>query len=101
MREEQWILIDNLKRKIFIKYELKKLICNSIIKNNSVKNTHKYFALYTKNKINRWATLNEQNNRCFKSGRHWYTNKLTRTSRFVFRIESYSGHLPGFKRASW
>lgn len=101
MREEQWVLMDKFKRQIFIKYEIKRIILKSIAKNNNVSNAHRYYALYRKIKINRWSTIGQQVNRCFKSGRQWSVNKLTRYSRFVFRRESYLGNIPGFKRASW
>ena len=62
---------------------------------------HKYFILYKKNKFLRWSNMNQQVNKCFKSGRPWAVNKYTRYSRFVFRNESNLGNIPGFKRASW
>lgn len=101
MRGQQWILIDKLKRNLYIKYELKRVIIKSIIKTNTISNTYKYYALYEKTKLKRWTTINQQTNRCFKTGRQWYVHKLTRYCRFSFRTEAYNGHLPGFKRASW
>nr|QCU82623.1 ribosomal protein S14 [Pseudourostyla cristata] len=101
MRSEQWILIDNLKRKLFIKYELKQFLLKSILKSNYTTNLQKYYITYRKTKLKRWAAISQQTNRCFRTGRPWYVNKLTRYSRFKFRTESYTGNLPGFSRASW
>jgi len=101
MRNEQWILMDKLKRNLYIKYELKNFIFNSIIKNNATPNIYKYYIFYKKSKLKRWSIISQQTNRCVKFGRPWYVNKLTRYSRFTFRKESYCGNLPGFKRASW
>lgn len=101
MRSEQWILIDKLKRKIFIKYELKRFMLKNILKNNYISNINKYYAFYRKIKLKRWSTIGQQVNRCHKTGRQWSVNKLTRYSRFKFRTESYQGKIPGFSRASW
>jgi len=101
MQEKQWILLDKLKRKFFIKYEIKKIILLSIKNNNNIPNYYKYYALYKKNKIIRWSNISQQTNRCIISGRGWSVNKISRYSRFIFRKESYCGNIPGFKKASW
>lgn len=101
MRKKHWILADILRRKIFLKYELKKIILKSIFKNNEIQNSFKYYSLYSKNHLPRRSSISQQVNRCFLTGRPWYVNKYTRYSRFKFRLESYKGNMPGFKRASW
>jgi len=101
MREKQWVNLDYFRRKLFIKYEIKKVILHSLIHNHYVSNSYKYIALYKKSNIFRWSNVIQQNNRCFLSGRPWYVSKITRLSRFKFRSESGKGNLPGFKRASW
>jgi small subunit ribosomal protein S14 len=101
MREKQWILLDNFKRKIYLKYEIKNLILKSIINNNYTKLIYKYYSSYNKSKITTTALISKQTNRCFKTGRKWGISKKTRYSRFVFRTESYNGNLPGYRRASW
>ena len=101
IREEQWKNLDNFKRKIFLKNELKRLILKSIIKNENLPNTYRYFALFNKNKLIRTSSHIQHQNRCVRTGRIWSISKLTQYSRFVFRTSSYNGNLPGFKRASW
>lgn len=101
MRQKHWILTDILRRKLFLKYELKKIILKSIIKNNEMQNSYKYLSLLFKSHIPRRALIIQQVNKCFLTGRPWYVNKYTRYSRFKFRLESYKGNIPGFKRASW
>lgn len=101
MRKRHWILTDILKRKIFLKYELKKIILKSIIKNTEMQYAYRLLARYHKNFVPRRASINQQVNKCFLTGRPWYVNKYTRYSRFKFRLESYKGNIPGFKRASW
>ena len=92
---------DILRRKIFLKYEFKKIILKSIIKNNYVENSYRYVALYQKTFIPRRANIIQQVNKCFITGRPWFVNKWTRYARFKFRLESYKGNMPGFRRASW
>ena len=59
----------NLKRKLFIKSEIKKKLCKSICKNNLLPFTYKYLSLYKKNKLFRYTCLPYQVNRCFITGR--------------------------------
>lgn len=101
MREKQWIAIDKFKRNLFIKNELKRFILKNITKNDFLLISNKYYINYKKNKLIRWSNINQQVNKCVKTGRTWSVLKLTRYSRFVFRKESNSGNIPGFRRASW
>jgi len=101
IRENRWKTLDNFKRKLFLKNELKKIILKSIINNVSLPTSYRYFALYNKSKLMRLSSLTQQKNKCAMTGRVWSTVKLTHYSRFLFRIESNNGNLPGFKRASW
>lgn len=101
IRENRWKKIDNFKRKLFLKNELKVIILKSIINNSKLPVTCRYFALYNKSKILRLSSIIQHKNKCVISGRIWSTVKLTKYSRFVFRIESNKGNLPGFRRASW
>jgi len=101
IREKQWIMLDNFKRKIFLKYELKKTILNSIILNSKIPLSYRYIAYYQKIKLPRKSNKSLHGNRCTLTGRIWTVTKQTRLSRFTFRTQSYSGNLPGFRRASW
>lgn len=101
IRELQWKMLDNYKRKLFLKFELKRLLLNSIMKNSNVLWTHRYYALYKKSKLVRLSSIIQHKNRCVRTGRRWSVVKLTKYSRFVFRNEMMNGHLPGFQRASW
>ncbi len=101
IRENRWKYIDNFKRKLFLKNELKKMLLNSIIKNSNVPLAHRYFAFYNKSKLLRFSSLNQQKNKCVETGRIWSTVKNTKYSRFYFRTQSNEGNIPGFRRASW
>lgn len=96
-----WKLNDNLKRKLFLKIELKKIILKSINYNSKLPLAYRYYSFYQYSKINKWATLVQQKNKCVNTGRVWSTEKLTKYSRFIFRRESYQGNIPGFSRANW
>lgn len=100
-RELRWKTVDNYKRKLFLKIELKRFLLNSIIKNAYLPRSYRYYALFSKTKLSRINSSVQHKNKCVKTGRVWSVINLTKYSRFVFRTESYAGHLPGFKRASW
>ncbi len=101
IRENRWKTLDNFKRKLFLKHEMKKVLLCSLIKNNSLPLTYRYFAFYNQSKLLRISSISQQKNKCVITGRVWSTVKLTKFSRFIFRVESNNGNLPGFKRASW
>jgi hypothetical protein len=44
-RTLQWKLMDRLKRKLFVKTELKRKLLKSIIKNTKIPNSYRYLAL--------------------------------------------------------
>lgn len=100
-RVKQWIYLDKVRRKIFIKYEVKKVILNSLIKNNSLPFVYRYYALYNKSKISRYSSVVQQRNRCVLTGRVWNVTKKVQYSRFIFRTQAYAGNIPGCRRASW
>lgn len=101
IREEQWKLLDNFRRKLFLKNEIKKKLLIGIINNRSLPLAYRYLALWNRSKIVRSSSYTQQQNRCVKTGRIWAVRKQTQYSRFFFRTESYKGNLPGFRRASW
>jgi small subunit ribosomal protein S14 len=101
IREQQWILLDNYRRKMFLKFELKRLILKSITKNETIPYTARYSALFQKNQLIRFSTIGAQRNRCVITGRVWNVLKKTKYSRFVFRNEAYDGHMPACRKATW
>jgi small subunit ribosomal protein S14 len=101
IRENRWKYTDNLRRKLFIKNEIKKILLKSIIKNTNLPLVYRYFALYNKSKLIRFSLISQQKNKCVETGRVWTTVKNVNYSRFYFRTESNCGNLPGFRRASW
>lgn len=100
-RKTQWILLDNFKRKYYLKKEIKYLILKSLLKNHFNMLFIRYFFFILKIRSKQKYSIIQQNNKCVKTGRIKSLNKFTKYSRFIFRNEIYSGNLPGFKRASW
>lgn len=100
-RGKQWIVLDSIKRKLFLKNQIKKILLKSIICNKNLPLSSRYLGYFEKIKEKRWTTLIRQRNRCTVTGRVHAVNSKTGYSRFVFRTETYKGNLPGFRRASW
>lgn len=100
-RQDQWKTLDNLRRKFFIKYELRSRLLNSIKVNSRVPLAQRHYAQFQQNIIPRKAYITKPRNRCVVSGRQYNTISKTKHSRFVLRFTSYKGVLPGLRRASW
>ena len=100
-RRLQWKLMDNFRRKIFLKNEIKKKILKSLIKNKNTPLVYRYVSFWNLTKISRLTSFTKHQNRCVATGRNNGVVKLSHYSRFFFRTESYKGNLPGVSRASW
>lgn len=101
IREEQWKLLDNYRRKMYVKYEMKNKLFKSIIRNKSLPISYRYYATFQKSLVPKSSSIVKQVNRCVQSGRQWNILKKVKLSRFVFRFQSYDGILPGVRRSSW
>jgi len=100
IREEQWKLLDNHRRKLYVKFELKRKLFKSIIKNQTLPLSYRYLATFYKSNLPRSSSVIKQCNRCVHTGRSYSVLKKTQSSRFYFRFESYKGLLPGVRRHS-
>lgn len=92
--------MDNLRRKCFLKNEIKKIMLKSLLNNSNIPLSYRYYSLYNRSKLTRLNSINQQKNKCVVTGRVWSTVKKTNYSRFVFRLESNNGNIPGFRRSS-
>lgn len=101
MREDQWNFLDNFRRQIFIKFELKKKIIKSLEKSEASPLIYRYYATYGKGKISRISMISKHKTRCSFTGRSHGVIKKFGYSRFALRTESYVGAIPGCRRASW
>lgn len=95
------LMADNLKRKLFLKSEIKKVILKSILKNKSIPYYLRYSAHFSKVSFARLSSISQKRNRCLRSGRVWSTINKVKMSRFIFLKESYKGNIPGLRRKSW
>jgi len=93
--------MDTLKRKYFLKNELKRMILRSAKNSNNLTYLKRYQSSYYLALLPRISSKVFITHRCAFSGRVWSVNRKTRYSRFLFRTESYDGNIPGCRRASW
>lgn len=100
-RHDLWVTIDILKRKSFIKFEIKRKILKSVKRSHVVPIWRRYYSSYLLTKLPRITSKTISSNRCVISGRVWSVNKKTNYNRFIFRTETYSSNIPGCSRASW
>lgn len=100
-RHDLWVNIDNYKRTMFLKGELKKIILKSIKKSKNISYMRRYQASYYLVNLPRISSNVALVNRCVVSGRVWSVNRKTKYSRFFFRTEAGNSNIPGCRRASW
>lgn len=99
-RHNLWKSVDNFKRKVFLKNEIKKSFLKSIKKNKYMSYLQRSKASFYLSSLPKTSTITYRNNRCYVTGRSQSVDKKTNMSRFEFRKRTYSSDLPGFKRAS-
>lgn len=100
-RQKKWILLDNYRRQIYIKYKLKKTLLKSAKITKKSPLFRKYLYYINLIKLPNASSVSFINNRCTQEGRVWGTNKKTSLGRFTLRTSIYSSNIPGFRRASW
>lgn len=93
---------DIIKRKLFTKFEIKKIILKSILQNKSVKPIIRAKALYKITKIVRKASISKQNNNiCLKTGRIKGVYNQFHLSRHYIKNVASLGNLQNIKISSW
>jgi len=68
-RHDLWQNIDNLKRHLFLKNEIKQLIFKSVKRNKFVTYTRRSQAQYYQSTFHKNTSINKIRNRCVLSGR--------------------------------
>lgn len=101
IRQDQWKLLDQHRRIYYVKFELKNKLLKSICINRKLPLSYRYFSLFKKSLLPKTSSIVKQRNRCIVTGRQWNVLQKTKTSRFVFRSQSYESFLPGVRRDSW
>jgi len=68
-RHDLWKNIDNLKRHLFLKHEVKRILFKSIQRNTLIPYTRRYQAQYYQSTFQKNKSINKIRNRCVISGR--------------------------------
>ena len=55
IREQQWNMLDNHRRKLYVKFELKNKLFKSIINNHNIPLSHRYLAFFHKSNFEKKA----------------------------------------------
>jgi ribosomal protein S14 len=99
-RQQEWIRLDKFRRHFFVKYEIKKMIQKSIIRNRTLPMSYRFFLKFRMASVITSSSLTKHRNRCVVSGRSYNVLQKTQYSRFVFRDRANFGYLPGVSRLS-
>lgn len=93
---------DILRRKIFLKNELKMIILKSVMRNLSVKPVMRSLAKKKLCKLNyKYSLSRQKNNICLLSGRMKGVTRLTSLSRHFIKKLGSVGNLQNIKIKSW
>ena len=92
---------DQKKRNLFAKYEVKRLILKSMIRDVSLPQNFRFQSIVELNKYPRNSSRSRIKNRCSISGRAKGNYRMFRISRISFRELALKGLLPGVTKSSW
>lgn len=93
---------DKIKRKEYLKKEIKKIVLMSIIQNLNIKPIKRALAWRKISQFKREAFISKQNNNiCLKTGRNKGVLRLTNLSRHYMKQLSLVGGLQNIKIKSW
>lgn len=92
---------DLIKRKFFLKNELKYIILKSIISNKNVKPIVRGFCVFKLNSFKKISRISNQNNPCLLTGRIGGVYKLTQISRHSMVKFSTHGLMTNLRISSW
>jgi len=92
---------DKKRRLLYAKYEMKRLVLKSIIRDLSLSKNLRFQSVNELNKITRNSSLGRLNNRCAQTGRSKGNYRMFKLSRITFRELALKGLLPGVTKSSW
>ena len=93
---------DFIKRRSFIKHEIRKLLLKSILQDHNTSKLVKSLAAYKLAHFKLYSSVSRQNNNiCLKTGRYKGILKHTYFSRHYIKKLGKSNNLQNFKIASW
>ena len=100
-QEHHWRLVDKVKRKFFLKYEILKILSKTCLKNSKLPIIYKYFIYIKLIKLIRFSNIGISKNRCILSGRSYGILSYFKVSRFFLRTNLIKMNTFGFRRLSW
>ena len=92
---------DQKRRDLYAKYELKRILFKSMVRDSNLPKNLRLQSMTELNKLPRNSSLGRVKNRCTQTGRAKSNYKMFRISRITFRELASKGLLPGVKKASW
>jgi small subunit ribosomal protein S14 len=92
---------DQKRRNLYAKYETKRLILKSMIRDLSLSKNLRFQSINELSKLPRNSSYGRIKNRCTQTGRSKSNYKMFRISRITFRELALKGLLPGVSKASW
>ena len=92
---------DQKRRNLYAKYEVKRFLLKSIIRDSSISKSFKFQSINELSKLPRNSSLGRIKNRCTQTGRSKSNDRMFRISRITFRELALKGLLPGVQKASW
>ena len=93
-------MLDLIRRKAYIKFELKRSVLMSLLKSPTLPFYKRQLVSYRKVSLPRKSSIVQTVNRCHQTGRKYSTLKKYGLSRFALRVKTYEGALPGLRRYS-
>ena len=100
-KETHWVIISDIKRKMFLKTATVKFVYRNQLKVNTRSNI---LNMYSNLKIQKYSKFNSicfVNNRCLVSGRGYSIKNRYKLSRFFLRKNYNRLAVSGLRRASW
>ena len=92
---------DQKRRNLYAKYEIKRSLLKSMIRDFNVSKHLRFQSINELSKLPRNSSLGRIKNRCTQTGRSKSNYRMFRISRITFRELALKGLLPGVQKASW
>ncbi len=100
-REYKNIKLDNIKRKLFLKYEIKKIILKSIFQNRYIKNNKRFYIKIKLLKFKKKTCMSFQKKRCVLTGQSNGIYKNFEVNRHVIKKLNTFGMIQNVTLKKW
>ena len=92
---------DQKRRILYAKYEIKRLLLKSMIRDLHLSKNIRFQSIQELNKFPRNSSASRIRNRCVQTGRAKSNYRIFKMSRITFRELALKGLLPGVTKSSW